>query len=91
MTAVLGGSCHDHRVRAISERQLRGHVGRDSCAGRAQHKPETPIAAAKVEDRWVIKFLTASEEECRRTFMKADLQFKERSVLVVDKQDRLWE
>ncbi|MEM2892181.1 MAG: hypothetical protein QXJ32_06740 [Thermoplasmata archaeon] len=46
------------------------------------------IATAKVGDRWVIKFLTASEEECRRTFMKADLQFKERSVLVVDMQDR---
>jgi hypothetical protein len=42
------------------------------------------IATAKVDDRYVIKFLTGCEEECRRTFMKADLPFKERRVLVVD-------
>ena len=41
------------------------------------------IATAKVDDKYVIKFLTGCEEECRRTFMKADLPFKERKVLVV--------
>ncbi len=42
------------------------------------------IATAKVDDKYVIKFLTGCEEECRRTFMKADLPFKERKVLVVE-------
>ena len=42
------------------------------------------IATAKVDDRYVIKFLTGCEEECRRTFMKADLPFAERKVLVVE-------
>ena len=42
------------------------------------------IATAKVDDMYVIKFLTGCEEECRRTFMKADLPFKERKVLVVE-------
>ena len=42
------------------------------------------VATAKVDDRYVIKFLTGCEEECRRTFMKADLPFTERKVLVVE-------
>jgi hypothetical protein len=42
------------------------------------------IATAKVDDKYVIKFLTGCEEECRRTFMKSDLDFKERKVLVVE-------
>ena len=42
------------------------------------------VATAKVDDRYVIKFLTGCEEECRRTFMKADLPFNERKVLVVE-------
>ena len=42
------------------------------------------IATAKVDDQYVIKFLTGCEEECRRTFMKSDLNFKERKVLVVE-------
>lgn len=46
------------------------------------------IATAKVGDRFVIKFLTGCEEECRRTFMKADLPFKERRVLVIDMFNR---
>ncbi|HUV61715.1 MAG TPA: hypothetical protein VMW71_06055 [Thermoplasmata archaeon] len=46
------------------------------------------IATAKVEDRYVIKFLTGCEEECRRTFMKADLPFTERKVLVVEMFNR---
>ena len=46
------------------------------------------VATARVGDRWVIKFLTGSEEEVRRTFIKADLNFKERKVLVVDLPDK---
>jgi hypothetical protein len=46
------------------------------------------IAAAKVGDKYVLKFLTGCEEECRRTFMKADLPFEERRVLVVDMFNR---
>jgi hypothetical protein len=46
------------------------------------------VATARVGDRWVIKFLTGSEEEVRRTFIKGDLSFKERKVLVVDMPDK---
>lgn len=46
------------------------------------------IATAKVDGRWVIKFLTGSEEEVRRSFMKADLQFREKPVMVVEMQNR---
>ena len=46
------------------------------------------VATASVGDKWVIKFLTGSEEEVRRTFIKADLSFKERKVLVVDMPNR---
>ncbi|MBU1158460.1 MAG: hypothetical protein KKE24_03895 [Candidatus Thermoplasmatota archaeon] len=46
------------------------------------------IATAKVDDRYVIRFLTGCEEECRTTFMKADLPFTERKVLVLDVHDR---
>jgi hypothetical protein len=46
------------------------------------------IATAKVDGRYVIKFITGSEEEVRRTFIKADLDFKERRVLVVEVNDR---
>ena len=42
------------------------------------------VATARVGDRWIIKFLTGSEEEVRRAFIKASLDFKERKVLVVD-------
>jgi hypothetical protein len=45
------------------------------------------VATARVGERWVIKFLTGSEEEVRRTFIKANLDFKERKVLVVDMPD----
>lgn len=41
------------------------------------------IATAKVENRFVVKFLSGSEEEVRRMLMKADLQYKDRPVLVV--------
>ena len=41
-------------------------------------------ATAKVGDRFVIKFLSGSEEEeVRRMLMKADLYYKDRPVLVV--------
>jgi len=46
------------------------------------------IATAKVDDKYVIKFLTGCEEECRRTFMKADLPFNERKVIVVEMLNR---
>jgi len=46
------------------------------------------IATAKVDDRWVIKFVTGSEEEVRRSFIKADLHFKEKPVLVVEMRNR---
>ncbi|HEX9907539.1 MAG TPA: hypothetical protein VGB78_03615 [Thermoplasmata archaeon] len=46
------------------------------------------IATAKIGDRYIMKFLTASEEECRRTFIKADLRFKERKVLVLEVSNR---
>ncbi len=42
------------------------------------------IATAKVDDKYVMKFLTGCEEECRRTFMKSDLHFTERKVIVVE-------
>ena len=41
------------------------------------------VATARVGDRYVIKFLTGSEEEVRRMLMKADLQFEERPVIIV--------
>jgi len=41
------------------------------------------LATAKVGDRFVIKFLSGSEEEIRRMLMKADLHYKDRSVLIV--------
>jgi len=41
------------------------------------------VATARVGERYVIKFLTGSEEEVRRMLMKADLNFKERQVVVV--------
>ena len=46
------------------------------------------IATAKVDERWVIKFVTGSEEEVRRSFMKADLHFKEKPVMVVEMHNR---
>lgn len=46
------------------------------------------IATGRTDDRYVVKFLTGDEEECRRTFIKADLPFKERRVLVVDMFNR---
>jgi len=61
----------------------------DSIAVLADHKVNlSTVATAKVGDRYVIKFLTGDEDEVRRTFMKADLPFKERKVLVVNLHNR---
>jgi hypothetical protein len=46
------------------------------------------IATGRVDGHYIIKFVTGSEEEVRRTFMKADLPFKERRVLIVEVHDR---
>lgn len=42
------------------------------------------IATAKNGGGYSVKFLTGNEEHTRRTFMKSDIPFKERRVLVVD-------
>lgn len=42
------------------------------------------VATAKVQDKFVVRFLTGNDDECRSAFMKADLPFKERKVLVLD-------
>ncbi|MCU0851779.1 MAG: hypothetical protein MUC90_00765 [Thermoplasmata archaeon] len=41
------------------------------------------VATAKVDGRYVVKFLTGSEEEVRRMLMKAGLQYRDRQVMVV--------
>jgi len=46
------------------------------------------VATAKVGDKYVVKFLTTNEDECRRSFMKADIDFKERRVLVFNVVNR---
>ena len=56
----------------------------DAIAMLAEHNINlNTVATAKLEDRYVVKFLTGSEEEVRRMLMKADLQFRDRQVLVV--------
>jgi hypothetical protein len=42
------------------------------------------VATAHVDDRFVIKFLSGSEEKVRGTFMKSDIQFKDRQVLIIE-------
>jgi len=46
------------------------------------------IAARRVGEKYVLRFVTALEEECRRTFMKAELPYKERKVLVIEMINR---
>lgn len=46
------------------------------------------VATAKVGDKYIVKFLTNNEEECRRGFMKADIEFKEKRVLVFNVVNR---
>lgn len=49
---------------------------------------DTIAARRVVGDKYVLRFVTGLEEECRRTFMKADLPFKERKVLLVEMSNR---
>jgi len=49
---------------------------------------DTIAARRVVGDRFVLRFVTALEEECRRTFMKSDLPFKERKVLLVEMSNK---
>jgi len=42
------------------------------------------IATVKNGNGFCVKFLTGDEEKTRRTFMLADMKFKEKKVLVVD-------
>ncbi|OGS41474.1 MAG: hypothetical protein A3K67_04040 [Euryarchaeota archaeon RBG_16_62_10] len=61
----------------------------DSIAVLADQKINlTTVATARVDDRYVVKFITGDDEEVRRTFMKADISFKERPVLVVNVHNR---
>lgn len=46
------------------------------------------IATGKVNGRYMIKFITGSEDAVRSTFLKADLPFTERKVLVVEVDNR---
>lgn len=46
------------------------------------------VATAKVEDQYIVRFLTGNDDECRGAFMKANLPFKERKVLVLDVYNR---
>jgi len=46
------------------------------------------VATAKVGDKYVVRFITGNDDECRTAFMKADLPFNERKVLVLDVYNR---
>lgn len=46
------------------------------------------VATAKVGDKYVVRFITGNDDECRTVFMKADLPFQERKVLVLDVYNR---
>jgi len=46
------------------------------------------VDTVKMGDKFVVKFLVGSEEEVRRNFMKADLLFKDRRVLVVEMHNK---
>ena len=46
------------------------------------------VSTGRVDGHFVIRFVTGSEEEVRRTFMKADLPFKEKRVLIVEVHNR---
>ena len=46
------------------------------------------IDTRKVGDNFIVKFITGSEEEVRHSFMKADLRFKDRRVLVVEMHNK---
>lgn len=42
------------------------------------------VSTAKVSGGYVVRFLTGNEEQCRTSFMKSDIAFKERKVLVLN-------
>lgn len=46
------------------------------------------VATAKVGDKYVVRFITGNDDECRSAFLKADLPFNERKVLVLDVYNR---
>jgi hypothetical protein len=46
------------------------------------------VATAKVGDKYIVRFLSGNDDECRSAFMKADLPFSERKVLVLDVYNR---
>lgn len=46
------------------------------------------MTTSKVDGHYVIRFVTGSEDEVRRTFIKADLPFKERRVLILEVHNR---
>jgi len=56
----------------------------------AEHEINLDTIAARrvVGDKYVLRFVTGLEEECRRTFIKADLPFKERKVLLIELSNR---
>ena len=57
----------------------------DAIAILAEHNINlNTVATAKLEGRYVVKFMTGSEEEVRRMLMKADIDFRDRQVLVVN-------
>jgi len=61
----------------------------DAIAVLAEHNINlNTVATARTKDRYVVKFVTGSDEEVRRSFMKADLPFKDRRVLVVEMYNR---
>ena len=61
----------------------------NSVAVLAEHNVNlSTVATAKVGDTYVVKFLTGNEDETRTSFMKSDIAFKERKVLVLNVHNR---
>jgi hypothetical protein len=61
----------------------------NSVAVLAEHNVNlSTVATAKVDDKFVIKFLTGSDDETRVSFLKSDIAFKERKVLVLNVHNR---
>ncbi len=42
------------------------------------------VSTTKVSGGYMVRFITGNEEQCRTSFMKADIAFKERKVLVLN-------
>jgi hypothetical protein len=61
----------------------------NSVAVLAEHNVNlSTVATARVGDKYVVKFLTGNEDETRTSFMKSDIAFKERKVLVLNVHNR---